>query len=172
MGVDSGIYNVLLVLHILAVVAGFGGLVLNGFYGAQARQRRGTEGLAVAQANLFVTKSVAHPFVYFVFVTGILLVVTSDGTWSFGDLWVSLSMGIYVLAMGLSHGLMLPTVTRMTALMQELTEAGPPPPQGATGGPPPQAVELEQRGRTVAAVGAALNLLLVAILALMVWKPV
>lgn len=172
MGVDSGVYNLLQLLHIAAAIAGFGSLVLNSAYGMQARERRGREGLAVAEATFFVSRKVAQPFVYFVFVTGVLLVVASDGAVSFGDRWVSLSMGLYVLALGLSHGLMAPATRRMTVLMQELVDMGPPPPQGATGGPPPQALELEQRGKTVAMAGAALNVLLVAILALMVWKPV
>lgn len=172
MGIDSGIYKLLLVLHILAAVVGFGGAMLNGLYGMQAKQRRGAEGLAVVEANYFVTTKAAQPAIYLVFVFGVLLVVTSDDTWSFGDLWVSSAMGLYVLAIGLSHGVLLPNVRRMQALMGELVAMGPPPPQGVTAGPPPQAVELANRGRTVGAVGAVLNLLVVAILVLMVWKPV
>jgi uncharacterized membrane protein len=171
LGVDSGIYRALLVLHILAAIVGFGGVMLNGLYGNEAKKRRGPEGLAITEATMFVTYRVAEIAVYLVFVFGVLLVVASDDTWSFGELWLSLSMGLYVIALGLSHGLVQPTVKRMRNLMAELVELGPPPPQGATSGPPPQAVELEQRSRTVAAVGAALNLIVVAILALMVWKP-
>lgn len=171
MGVNSGLYKFLQVLHILSAIVGFGGVMLNGLYGAQAKARRGREGLAIAEANLFVSGRVAELFIYGVFVFGVLLVVVSDGARSFGDLWIGLSMGLYVLALGLSHGLLLPNVKRMTALMGELADMGPPPPQGATAGPPPQALELERRGKTVAAVGAVLNLAVVVILALMVWKP-
>jgi len=170
-GIDSGIYKTLLVLHILAAIVGFGGVMLNALYGNEVRKRRGAEGLAIMDANMFVSLKVAQNAIYLVFVFGILLVVTSDDVWSFGDLWVSLSMGLYVIALGLSHGLMQPTLKRMRALMAELVDMGPPPPQGATGGPPPQAVELEQRGKTVAAVGTVLNLMVVVILALMIWKP-
>lgn len=171
MGLDSGIYKLLLVLHVLAAIVGFGGVMLNGLYGMQAKNRKGSEGLAVAEANYFVSTKAAEPAIYLVFVFGILLVVTSDDVWSFGDLWVSLSMGLYVIAIGLTHGVLTPNVRRMQALMGELITMGPPPPQGATGGPPPQAVELANRGRTVGAVGAALNLFVVAILFLMIWKP-
>jgi len=47
--------------------------------------------------------------------------------------------------------------------------AGAPAPAG--GRPPPQVAELEARGKRAGAVGAALNLLMVAILFLMIWKP-
>lgn len=171
MGIDSGIYKTLLVLHILSAIVGFGGVMLNGLYGNEVKKRRGPEGLAIMDTNMFVSTKVAQTAIYLVFVFGVLLVVTSDDVWSFGEMWVSLSMGLYVIALGLSHGVMQPTLKRMRALMAELVDMGPPPPQGATGGPPPQAVELEQRGKTVAAVGAVLNLMVVVILALMVWKP-
>lgn len=171
MGTDSGIYKTLLVLHILSAIVGLGAVMLNGLYGNEAKKRRGSEGLAITDATVSVGR-VAEMFIYAIFVFGVLLVVTSDDTWSFGDLWVSLSMGLFVVAVGLSHGLLQPTVRRMRGLMAELVDAGPPPPQGATAGPPPQALELEQRGKTVAAAGAALNLIVVAILALMIWKPV
>ncbi|HEX2038995.1 MAG TPA: DUF2269 family protein [Acidimicrobiales bacterium] len=171
MGIDSGIYKTLLVLHILSAVVGFGAVMLNGLYGNEAKKRRGAEALAITDATVFVSR-VAELFIYLVFVFGVLLVVAGDDAWSFGDLWVSLSMGLFVIAVGLSHGLLQPAVKRMRVLMAELVDMGPPPPQGATAGPPPQAVELEQRGRTVAVVGAVLNLTVVVILALMIWKPV
>ena len=171
MGLDSGIYKLLLVLHILAAIVGFGGVMLNALYGLQARQRRGPEGLAIVEANYFVSTKVALRAIYLVFVFGVLLVVTSDDVWSFGDLWISLAMGLYLVAMGLSHGMIQPNVERMQQLMGELLAMGPPPPQGATGGPPPQAVELENRGKTVGMVAAVNNLIVVVILFLMVWKP-
>jgi uncharacterized membrane protein len=170
-GINSGIYKALLVLHILAAIVGFGSVMLNALYGLQARKRRGAEGLAIVEANFFVTTKAAVKAIYLVFVFGVLLVLTSDDIWSFGDLWISLSMGLYVLAMGLSHGVLLPNVERMQALMGELIAMGPPPPQGATAGPPPQAVELERRGKTVGMVGAVNNLVVVTVLTLMIWKP-
>lgn len=165
MGVDSGIYKLLLVLHILAAIVGFGGVMLNGIHGAQAKKRRGAEGLAITDSSI-VAGEVAQKFIYLVFVLGVALVLTSDDTWKFGQLWVGLSMGLYVIAVGVSHGVLMPNIHRMRALMAELVDAAP-----APGGPPPQVAELEQRGKTVAAVSAVLNLVVVAILFLMVWKP-
>ncbi len=45
--------------------------------------------------------------------------------------------------------------------------AGPPP----AGGPPPQAAEMQQIGQKLGVVGPALDLIMIAILFLMVFKP-
>ncbi len=165
MGINSGIYKLLLVLHILAAIVGFGGVFLNGIHGAESKKRRGSEGLAIMDSVIAVS-NVAQVAVYFVFVFGVALVLTSDDTWKFGHLWVGLSMGLYILAMGLSHGVLKPTIHRMRELSAELVAAPP-----APGGPPPQAVEMEQRGKTVAVVSSVLNLTMIGILFLMIWKP-
>jgi len=163
-------YDLLLLLHILTAIVGFGAVFLNAIYGAQTRARPGPEGLAIAQANFLVGK-IAEYFIYAVFVLGILLVLISDDAWSFGDTWIWLSIVLYLVGIGLSHGILTPNVKRMIALMQEMVSMGPPP-QGATGaGPPPQAAELEQRGQRVGLTGATLNVLLVVILYLMVFQP-
>jgi uncharacterized membrane protein len=166
-GIDSGIYKALLVLHILAAIVGFGSVFLNGIHGVQAKKRGGREGLAIADSAMAVG-NVSEKVIYAVFLLGVALVVTSDDVWSFGDLWVSVSMALFIVAVGLSHGMLMPNLHRMRELMATLAEAGAP---GAAGGPPPQAVELEQRGRTVGIVSGVLNLMVVVILALMVWKP-
>ena len=86
--------------------------------------------------------------------------------WKFSQTWVWLSVALYVVGIGLSHGVVMPTVKRMGVLMHEVL-AGPPP----TGGPPPQAAEMEQLGQRLGVVGPLLNLILIVILFLMVWKP-
>lgn len=169
MGVDSGIYKVVIVLHVLCAIVGFGTVFLNALYGQQAKARRGSEGLAIAQANYHVGE-IATYFIYGVVVSGFLAVLASDDVFTFSQIWVGVSMLLYVVALGLSHGVLRPNLRRMQGLMGELVAAGPPP-AGATGGPPPQVAEIEQRGKTVAATGATLNLLTVVILVLMVWKP-
>src|SRR5689334_23286899 len=51
-GLNSGIFKLLLVLHILSAIFGFGGVVLNGLYAAQSQKRPGPTGRAVLEANL------------------------------------------------------------------------------------------------------------------------
>jgi uncharacterized membrane protein len=169
-GINSGIYKLVLVLHILTAIVGFGAVLLNGIYGQQARSRRGTEGLAITQANFLVSR-IAQFFIYAVFVFGILLVVLSDKAWSFSDSWIVAAIVLYVLGIGLSHGLLMPNVRRIIGLQEELVAMGPPPAGAGAGQPPPQIIELEERGRRVGAVSAVLQVDLVLILMLMVWGP-
>ena len=77
LGSDSTLYGILLFLHIICAILGFGSLALNGLYGQQAAERKGPEGVAIGQANMAVSK-VAEVFVYGVFVFGILLVLTAE----------------------------------------------------------------------------------------------
>jgi uncharacterized membrane protein len=166
---NSDAYNVVLILHILTVIIGLGAVFLNAIYGAQAKARRGPEGLAIAQANLKVTE-IAQYFIYGIPIFGIALVFMSktDGIqfYDWDQTWIWLSIVLYLVALGLSHGVLMPAVKRMQVLMGEVIAAGPP-----AGGPPPQAAEMEQLGKRIAPVGATLNLLVIVIVALMVFKP-
>ena len=164
-GVSDTSYEIVLVLHILSAVVGLGAVFLNAIYGAQAKARRGPEGLAIVQANFKVTE-IAQYFIYAIPIFGIGLVFMSDDVIEFSDTWIWLSIVLYLVALALSHAIMLPSVKRMQVLMAEMIAAGPP-----AGGPPPQAAEMEQIGKRIAPIGATLNLLVVVIIALMVFKP-
>jgi uncharacterized membrane protein len=162
-------YNVVLTLHILCAIIGFGAVFLNGLYGQQAKARKGPEGLAISEANMFVSK-IGEIFIVAVLIFGLALVVMSDDVWSFEQTWIWLAIVIYVLAMGLSQGVMRPRVERMVALQRELV-AGGPPPADAPPGPPPQVAEMEKIGKQMGVIGLVLNLALIAVLVLMVFKP-
>ena len=169
---DTG-YRILLVLHILCAIIGFGAVYLNALYGQQIRKRRGAEGIAIYEANFFVT-GIGQYFIYAVFVFGFILVAASNA-WKFSQTWVWSAMTFYVIALGVSHGILLPAVRRMGVLMKELAAAGPPPganpSQGPPAGPPPQVAELGTLGQRVGVTGAFLDIMVIVILALMVWKP-
>jgi hypothetical protein len=164
----SDVYKIVLTLHILCAIVGFGAVFLNGIYGAQSKARTGPEGLAIAQANLLVSK-VGEYFIYAVFLLGIALVLIGDPVISFGQTWVWLAMTLYAIGIVLSHGVLLPRVHKLIALATELNSMGPPP-AGASG-PPSQVVEMEEIGKQVGIAGATLNLILIAVLTLMVFKP-
>ena len=179
-------YKVVLVLHILTAIVGLGAVMLNGLYGAQAKSRKGPEGLAIAEAN-FKVSMIAEYVIYAIPIFGIGLVFMSKTGGvqiiEFSDTWIWLSLLLYVIAIGISHGVVIPTAKRMQVLMRELVTMGPPPgaggPGGApaggpppgAGGPPPQVVELEALGKKIGAAGMVLNLIVVVILVLMVFKP-
>lgn len=163
-GVGSDLYNVVLLLHILAAIVGFGGVILNGLYAAEGQKRPGPGGLAIAEANYKVSVSVAEKFIYAVPLLGIALVLL--GEWSWGDTWVWLSLVVYVLALGLSHSMVIPNARRINGLLAEMVSAGPP-----AGGPPPQVAQIAALGKRIGAASMVLDLALVAILVLMIWKP-
>lgn len=158
-------YKLVLVLHILCAIIGFGTVFFNGIYGAQAKARRGTEALAISQANMLVSR-IGEYFIYALFLLGIVLVLLGDPVLDFGQTWIWLAMLLYVAAIGVSHALLWPRVRRMLALTQEMVDAGPP-----TAGPPPQVAEMERIGRQLAIIDPVLNLTMVAVLFLMVFKP-
>jgi uncharacterized membrane protein len=167
-GLNSGIYKFLLVLHLVTVVVGFGGVMLNGVYAARAKRAGGREGVAIAEANTFVSDKVAELFIYAVPILGILLIVTSDEVWKFDQKWISFSFLLYIIGIALSHAVLRPTVKKLNTLTAQLAAAGPMP---SAGGPPPEVAEVEALGKRAGAVGAVLNVIVVVVIALMVWKP-
>ena len=161
----SDAYKIVLVLHILCAIVGFGAVFLNGIYGQQAKSRKGAEGLAISQAN-FLVSQIGEYFIYAVFLLGIVLVLLGDNVFDFGQTWIWLSMLLFLVAIAVSHLMLRPRVRRMQALMEELIAGGPP-----AGGPPPQLAEMEQLGKRVGMIGPALDITMVVILFLMVFKP-
>jgi uncharacterized membrane protein len=162
-------YKIVLVLHILCAIVGFGAVFLNALYGQQSKARQGPEGLAISEANLLVSK-VGEYFIYAVFLLGLALVLMGDDVWGFGQTWVWLSMLLFLVGIGVSHGLMMPRVNRLVDLQRELVASGPPP-ADAPPGPPPQVLEMERIGKQIGTIGPILNLLMVLVLILMVFKP-
>jgi uncharacterized membrane protein len=169
MGLDGTWYKVVLLLHVLCAIIGFGTVFLNGLYGREAKQRPGPGGAAITAANYNVSK-VAEYFIYAVFILGFALVGMSDKAWKFGQTWVWLAIVLYLVGIAVSHGILFPSARRMRDLSAELATAGPPP-ADAPPGPPPQVAEMEQIGKRLGASSTFLHLLLVVILVLMIWKP-
>jgi uncharacterized membrane protein len=167
-GIGSTAYKVVFMLHILAVVVGFGGVMLNGLYGAQAKKRPGAGGLAIGEANLFVS-DVAEKVIYTVPLWGILLVFMSDKVWNFGQGWVIGALVLYIAALSFVILVQVPNSKRMVALAGELVAAGPPP--AGQSGPPPQVAQMEGLEKKLGMGGMFLSLAIVAVLFLMVFKP-
>src|SRR5689334_9268565 len=147
-GINSGLYKFMLLLHITAVVVGIGAVMLNGLYAREAMNRPGPSGRAVSESNFAVSK-VAEYVIYSIPIWGFALIGLSDKAWKFSQTWIWLSLVLYVIALGISHGVMVPGTKRMHALMEEAEHAPP-------GGPPPQAAEMQQIGQRLAAGGGAL----------------
>jgi hypothetical protein len=165
----DGPYKLVLALHILCAVIGFGAVALNGIYGQQIKTRlqqgKVAEALAVHESNFFVSK-IGEYFIYAVFILGFGVLALSDSVWKFSQTWVWLSVLLYVVGLGISHAVVIPSSKRLGVLMREML-AGPPP----AGGPPPQVAEMQSIGQRLGTFGPILDLILVVIIFLMVWKP-
>ena len=162
-GNDDTIYGIVLFLHILAAIAGFGPTFVYPVYSAMAKKRPGPEGLAINQVTLDIGKRFEY-FIYAVPILGIILVILSDdgAEFEFGDPWVSASFLLYLIALGVSLGLHQPNLRALVGLQATLGPTGPTPEQGR---------ELEERGKKAGMFGGILHLLLVVILWLMIFKP-
>lgn len=166
MGLEGNLYRAVVVIHILTVVFGLGPLVLAGVVAVKAERMDRRAELAMGLIQYDVHK-VAHKIIYAIFVTGVAAVLMSDGAWELGDLWVSLAMLSYIVALGISHGMLVPNDRRMNVLRRELAEMD----GQEFAGQPEQALELADRTKRAAAMGMTLNLLIVFIVYLMVFKP-
>ena len=78
MGITSFAYRLVLLLHILSAIIGFGGVLLNGVYAARAKKRPPAEGLAVMEVNTFVSVKVAEIFIYLTAIWGLGLIGLTD----------------------------------------------------------------------------------------------
>jgi uncharacterized membrane protein len=162
MGVSGGLYRFVLLLHILTVVVGFGGFIVNAGYARQARKRGGAEGLAISEASAAVTKRVSQSAFYAVPVFGIPLVLLSDGTFGFEEPWISLSFVLYIAAAVILVAVVLPSQRGSNELAADLV---------ADRSSDTARGEMERLDKKLAAFSGAFNLLFLAILALMIFKP-
>jgi uncharacterized membrane protein len=153
---SDGLYKFFLFLHLVAVVVGFGGVLLNGLYGAQAKKRPGPGGLAIAEANFWVSTKIAEPAIYLVPLFGFALIGLSDSGWKFSQTWVVASLVLYVIGLANARLVLVPT----SAKMIEMMKAGPPDP-----------AKMEAAGKRLGAAGGFAHLLFTAIMILMIWKP-
>ena len=156
----SGPYKFFLVLHILAVIAGIGTTVLNGVYGAKAKAA-GPNGGHIGRANFEVTL-LAEKIIYLVPIFGILLVFLSDDRWDFGMFWIYGSLVLFAIALGIAHGVMIPSTKRLLEVGAKL---------GSGQGGPADGAEMEALGKRLQMGGMTLNLIIVIIVVLMIWKP-
>jgi uncharacterized membrane protein len=147
-----------LFLHLLGAIAAFG----FGFYAPIFGRATATEpqhGNWFLRAAKRVSTGVIVPVALSMFITGTLLVMETGGMQRFQELWLSVSLVIYVAALAIVFLLQRPTLSKVIELTSE-----PPGPAG----PPPEVPALVKR---LQLYGIVLLVMVIAIVALMVWKP-
>lgn len=166
MGVDSFPYNLLLVLHIVCVVVGFGAVSLNGLYVARTRHLTIEQRLAVGEVNGFASTKVAEIFVYVAAFLGFGVSGMSQKVYPVKAPWVMGSLVLWIVWVGLWHSIVRPGLRRMLEAERELSA------QAGAVDPGDQRVALiEATGRRLMPVYTVLNLLVVGAVVLMVFKP-
>ena len=145
----GGAYKILLALHLVSVVVGFGPWYLNGLIPARALGAEPAEGRALSSANLQVS-TISQYGIYGVLIfAAAALGSAHKHTIDFGDTFIWLGILIWVAIVGVLHGLVLPAQRGLAA---------------GTG----DRATLTQRQ----SLGVALmNLLVLVALVLMVWEP-
>jgi hypothetical protein len=142
----------LVVLHVLSAVVGFGAILLTGVYAGLARRRTNE----AVRRYFRPGPNWAARALYGVPVLGVVLVETSHGADRFVQLWVWVSVLLWVLSAALAHALVWPGEVRIQRLLAEGSARGP---------------ELDRACRRVERTAAAIDVVFVATLVLMVAKP-
>jgi uncharacterized membrane protein len=144
-------YNVVLFVHIAAVVAAFGSYLVSPALVAAARRSGPAALAAVHRLQGTVLQRVAAWGGAVVLLAGLYLAL--DGPWDFGDPWIGATLLILVVLLGLSGGYFTPRERRLAELA----------PVGGR--------EYETLAAQVRAVGLVAALLVLVAIFLMVTKP-
>jgi uncharacterized membrane protein len=150
-------YDVVLTVHVLAVVVAFG--IVFAYPVLDAHVRRAMPGnlAALHELHLALGRRVISPAMVVVLVAGLYLALDR---WSLGDPWISATFAILFVLFALMGGVLTPADQRLVTLAQR---------DAKTGGEPSADYERERR-RADSFGGLTLLLVIVAIF-LMVAKP-
>jgi uncharacterized membrane protein len=162
-GLDGGLYRLLLLLHILCAVAGFGAVAFNGLRRVRARQRGGEDELVLLDEDDYITRA-AEYLIYGVLVFGILVALASKSYWELSQSWLSLAMLLYLIELGLLHGFIHRAERDYRAGLVGLEVAAP-------AGRTTEVAQLEQLERRIALGWAVFDVIFLVILYLMVFTP-
>jgi uncharacterized membrane protein len=108
---DTG-YEILLVLHILAVVAAFAPAVAHPLQAAQATRAGGEVRPAMLGFMLQNGRRVYSPALIIAGILGFGLIGMSDDAWEFSDGWIIWSILLWIVIIGVVHGLLTPAERR------------------------------------------------------------
>jgi uncharacterized membrane protein len=109
----SPTYQLVLVLHLLAVIVAFAPVAAHPVRTVRAR-RRGPDAVATAAADAaFAGRAIHLPALVLAGGLGLVLVLLSDGVWDLAELWLSLAFLVWFGLLGVIAGLILPAERRV-----------------------------------------------------------
>jgi uncharacterized membrane protein len=145
-------------IHVTAAVVGFGATFAEAVTFPVAMKLDKKHLPYVHRLQLFINQRLATPALVVILITGFYQV--SEGNWSMGDAWISLTLLIVVVLGGLLGAYFIPTDRRLfDQITKELAAGGEPSP------------EYLAAVRREGVVGTITGLLIVAALFLMITKP-
>ena len=157
-------FQVLVMLHLLCVIGGFGALAYNALYLSLAQRRpQGGTG-AILEVNGLVS-GLAELLIYAALLFGIGAVTASHSTVKFSQAWVSAALGVYVAAVGVLHGWVKRNQRDYTAMVKKLESGAEPSTQRE------DLSRLQALEKRVGFGWGVFNALVIAAVYLMVFKP-
>ncbi|HUC14426.1 MAG TPA: hypothetical protein VMS00_08230 [Acidimicrobiales bacterium] len=153
-------------LHIICAVGGFGAVAYRSLVLDLAR-RRGAAAAAGVLAVYGQISQVGEVLVYGALLFGLAAVAAGPSGISFAKPWVGAALGVYIVMVGVLHGLVRPAERRYRRTMLELAQM----PAMAPPKRPPQLAELDSLYRRIGVGMGIFNVCLIGALYLMVFKP-
>lgn len=114
-------FHVLVLLHVLCVIAGFGALAYNGLYLSLAQRRPAGGTSAVLEVNKLVS-GLAELLLYAALLFGIGAVGAAGkhSDIKFADAWISAALAVYVVDIAILHGWIRPNQRRHSGVVGRL----------------------------------------------------
>jgi uncharacterized membrane protein len=157
-------YNVLVFFHLICVIGGFGALAYNGLY-LNLSRRRGPAAAAVLDVNRQVS-GLGELLVYGVFIFGIAAIGASHSHYKFSQGWVSAALALYVVVIGILHGMIRPAQRERDAAVAELQQA-----PAVAGTRPPGVARVDALDRRISIGWGLFNVIVIVVVYLMAFKP-
>jgi uncharacterized membrane protein len=155
---DITALNISIWIHVTAAVVGFGATFAEAVTFPVAMKLDKRHLPYVHKLQLFINQRLATPALVVILVTGIYQV--SEGNFSFGDMWISVTFLIVIVLGGLLGAYFVPTDRRLFAqITKDLAETGEP------------SKEYLADVRREGVLGTITGVLIVAALFLMITKP-
>lgn len=155
----GAVYTILLMVHVLCAVVGFGTMVVTGVQAARARRGPSAPGADGVRRYFRPGVNWAGRTLYGVPVFGFALIAASDGAFSSGDGFVVVGLLVWLLATLVAEVVVWPGERRIQAGLM------------ARSGDGETAPALERDCRQVATAAAVLGVLFVAATVFMIGKP-
>lgn len=160
-------FKILVMLHILCVVGGFGALAYNGLYLSLAQRRSAGGTGAVIEVNKLVS-GLAEMLIYAALLFGIGAVSAAGkhSSIKFSDAWVSAAFAVYLVDVAVLHALIRPNQRRYADVVKRLEQ-----PVGPTQDRETDVAQLKTLEKRIEVGWGVFNLLVVGAVYLMVFKP-